>query len=321
LTNALTRGEFDADPDQAVSGSAGNYQIDVDTARLANRTVWRIDDERSLEFGLSLEEQSLFHPIVWSPFFSLLIDRDHRDAGSMARYRQAFGDHELVVGLNHGDSEVSGGHYSHIAAQPTDLWAQIETSASTTELFALDRWAVSDQTTLVLAVQAVSADREAMTTPVPSGPVNHPAATYDHINPRIGRRINTLRHGDLHDVIRIRIVVDIDVDAFRCRRSREGRADDLLDCLVGGRDGLAPELHIGHRPEVRGAEIERGDQHQRDQHQHDHADDQRSALLARGVAWAHGDSLRPEILGSRTVVMNTCRWNASLNAGTAVVPS
>jgi iron complex outermembrane receptor protein len=186
LTNALTRSEFDADPDQAVPATVGNYQIDVDTARLANKTIWRIDDERSFEFGFSIEEQSLFHPIVWSPYFSLLIDRDHSDAGAMARYRQSIGDHDLVFGLNHGDSEVSGGHYSHIAAVPTELWAQINTAATTTELFALDRWAVSDETTLVLAVQGVSANRESMTIPVPSGSVSHPEASYDRINPRFG---------------------------------------------------------------------------------------------------------------------------------------
>jgi iron complex outermembrane receptor protein len=186
LTNALTRAQFDADPDRAVAATVGNYQIDVDTTRLANKSVWRIDDERSLEFGFSFEEQSLFHPIVWSPFFSLLIDRDHSDAGAMARYRQRIGDHELVFGLNHGDSDVSGGHFSHVAAVPTELWARIETAATTTELFALDRWAISDQTTLVLAVQAVSAGREAMTIPVLPGPVSHPQASYNRINPRLG---------------------------------------------------------------------------------------------------------------------------------------
>lgn len=186
LTNALTRAQFDADPDQSVAASIGNYQVDVDTVRLANKTSWRIDSNRSFEFGVSFEEQSLFHPIVWSPFFSLLIDRDHSDAGMMARYRQRTGDHELVFGINHGDSSVSGGHYSHVDAAPTDLWARVSTDATTTELFALDRWSVSDRTTLVLAVQAVNADRESRSAPVPSGPVANPQASYDRINPRVG---------------------------------------------------------------------------------------------------------------------------------------
>lgn len=186
LTNALTRAQFDANPDQAESATVGNFQVDVDTVRLANKTTWRIDTDRSLEFGFSFEDQSLFHPIVWSPFFSLLIDRDHSDAGAMARYRQRVGDHELVFGLNHGNSDVSGGHYSHVAAVPTNLWARVATAATTTELFALDRWSVSDQTTFVLAVQAVSAERESRSVPVPSGAISNPRASYDRINPRVG---------------------------------------------------------------------------------------------------------------------------------------
>jgi iron complex outermembrane receptor protein len=66
------------------------------------------------------------------------------------------------------------------------MGARVATAASTAELFALDRWQVTGNTTLVLAMQAVSADREAMTTAIPSGSVNHPQASYDRINPRFG---------------------------------------------------------------------------------------------------------------------------------------
>ena len=58
--------------------------------------------------------------------------------------------------------------------------------ASTAELFALDRWRISDGTTLILAAQGVSADRDVRTTSVPSGAVTNPQASYNRINPRLG---------------------------------------------------------------------------------------------------------------------------------------
>jgi iron complex outermembrane receptor protein len=186
LAGPLTREQLETDPDQAITATVGNYQIDVDTTRLANISSWQIDGDRSLEFGLSFEEQSLFHPIVWSPFFSLLIDSDLQNAGTMLRYRQAAGAHELLFGLNYGESDLDGAHFSHTAGEPTELWALIANSGSTAELFALDRWQLSRDTTLVLAAQAVSAERDAMEADVPPGAVDHPRADYDRINPRIG---------------------------------------------------------------------------------------------------------------------------------------
>jgi iron complex outermembrane receptor protein len=187
LAGALTRAQFDADPDQAGSTAIiGNYQIDVDTVRLANRTSWQIDADRRLDFGFSVEEQSLHHPIVWSPFFSLLIGTDHRDVGTMLRYARQAGSHELLFGLNYGRNAVDGGHYGNLAGERNGLMTLVDNQASTAELFAMDRWHVTDSTTLVIAAQAVSADREVRNTSASSGALTNPKDTYERINPRIG---------------------------------------------------------------------------------------------------------------------------------------
>jgi iron complex outermembrane receptor protein len=186
LSSPLSRDELAADPDQAIPATVGDFQINVDTLRLANITGWQLDGDRRLEFGLSVEEQSIFHPVVWSPFFSLLIDSDQKNVGTMLRYRQNAGAHDLVLGLNYGQSDVNGGHFSHEAGEPTELWALIEDSGATAELFALDRWRLAERTTLVLAAQAVAAERDSKTTDVPPGAIDHPQADYDRINPRIG---------------------------------------------------------------------------------------------------------------------------------------
>jgi iron complex outermembrane receptor protein len=187
LPGSLTRAELDADPDQAnPSAVIGNYRLDVNTQRFANRTSWQIDANRRLDLGVSFETQSLYHPIVWTPFFTLLIDTDHRDVGTMLRYSHRLGDHELVLGLNYGENEVEGGNYGNDGGEPAGLASLVRNEASTAELFALDRWRLTGRTTLIVAAQAVSADREARTTTVPSGAASNPRASYDRINPRIG---------------------------------------------------------------------------------------------------------------------------------------
>jgi len=187
LPGGLTRAQFDADPDQANPNAViGNYQINVNTERLANVTSWQIDGDRSLDFGFSVETQSLYHPIVWSPFFTLLIDTDHRDVGTMLRYSMRTGDHDLVLGLNYGESDVEGGNYGNLGGMPTTLSSLVRNEASTAELFALDRWRIAEGTTLILAAQGVAADRDVRTTAVPSGAISNPQASYERINPRIG---------------------------------------------------------------------------------------------------------------------------------------
>lgn len=201
LSGSLTCAELDGDPGRASQAAIdGNYQLNVDTWRLANKTSWQIDDNRQLDFGVSIEEQSLFHPIVWvaidfdgpqgpapeTEIFSLLIDTDHRNAGAMLRYSQGIGDHELLFGLNFGTSDVDGGNHRNLRGRPNGLTTRVVNDASTTETFAMDRWQVSDRTTLILAAQAVSADRDVRNTDVASGALYNPRGDYDGINPRVG---------------------------------------------------------------------------------------------------------------------------------------
>lgn len=200
LPGRLTAAQVDDDPDQAEAMAiAGDYALDVDTTRIANRTTWLIDDDRQLEFGVSYEDQSLFHPIVevlvdfdgpgpLDPVsvFSLLIDTDHTNTGAMLRYSQTFGDHALEFGANYGHSDVEGEHYRHDGGRKTALATLIDNEADSTELFALDYWSVTDRLSLIFGAQAVFADREARSTSVPSGVLTAPSDDYSAVNPRVG---------------------------------------------------------------------------------------------------------------------------------------
>ena len=201
LPGALTREQYEDDPDQAsTSAVGGDFQLDVNTWRVANRTSWQPNPEQRLEFGVSLEKQSLYHPIVdkvlvdfdgpgpMAPteVFSLLIDTDHQDIGSMLRFEQSFADHDLLFGVNYGRNDVDGGHYRNDGGERNGLRTRIDNDAETTEAFVQDRWRLSDALELTLALQGVRAERSTWSEDVESGAVTQPDGSYDALNPRVG---------------------------------------------------------------------------------------------------------------------------------------
>ncbi len=65
LAGSLSEAQVHQDPDQASPAAiGGNFQLNVDSWRLANTTTWQIDANRSFFVGVSIEEQKLYHPIV-----------------------------------------------------------------------------------------------------------------------------------------------------------------------------------------------------------------------------------------------------------------
>jgi iron complex outermembrane receptor protein len=195
------RAELDAEPGKAnASALGGNFRVDVDSFRLANKTLWELEGERQLELGFSIEEQALFHPIVDRVMvdfdgpgpapavevFSLLVDTDHSDIGSMARYRQRVGAHDLIFGLNFGHNAVDGGNYRNLGGLPNGLTTRIDNRATQLELFAMDRWSLNERLSIVLAAQSVSADRDVRNTDAVTNVLDNPKDSYSQINPRIG---------------------------------------------------------------------------------------------------------------------------------------
>ena len=123
LPGQLTRAQFDADPNQASAQAiGGNYQLNTETERVANKTTWTIDDKSSLDVGFSFENQHLYHPIVDKVMldfarraagqeFSMLVDSDQQDWGTSARYNLRLDNHDLLLGVNYGTNSDKGGNY------------------------------------------------------------------------------------------------------------------------------------------------------------------------------------------------------------------
>ncbi|KGM07489.1 TonB-dependent receptor [Methylophaga thiooxydans] len=189
LPSSLSRAEVRDDPEQANASAkrgAGHFQKDVDIKRVANKTTWDIDENRRFEFGVSFEEQELHHPIVYSPFFSLLIDNTVRNAGTMARYQHKVGNHDWLMGFNYGETRVDGGNYSHFSGDKTEQSSKTENYADTLELFLMDRWQFADDWTLIAGAQAVKAEREVKSTNLATSAVTEADDDYNSINPRLG---------------------------------------------------------------------------------------------------------------------------------------
>ena len=201
LPGALTAAELSADPHQAAqSAIGGDFQKNVETQRLANKTIIRLDKHRRLEFGIYRETQTLFHPIVDKilvdfdgpgpaqpvEVFSLLINTDHQDIGAMVRYQHRVGDHQLLAGANWSQSEVTGGHYRNDGGRKNGLREVIDNSAHSLEIFMMDRWRVNEPLTLVYGIQSVTAGRDVRNINAANGLLRNPSDAYRNINPRLG---------------------------------------------------------------------------------------------------------------------------------------
>jgi iron complex outermembrane recepter protein len=187
LAGSLTRAQFDEDPYQAgEDNERGNFLKNVETWRVANRTRWQLSDTSNLVVGVSFEDQSLYHPIVENPFFSLLIDNDQTTFGTTVRFDKQMGNHDLLLGLNYGQTWVKGGNYTHSGGIRDALTTKVDNKADNLEIFAMDRWHFAERWTLVYGAQAVTGSREVDNVTVSSGAQRNPNDTYESFNPRLG---------------------------------------------------------------------------------------------------------------------------------------
>lgn len=201
LAGPLTRAEFEADPYQAESAAiTGHYQLNVRTSRLAAKGDWRIDDNQRLEFGVSYDDQHLYHPIVDKVMvdfdgpgplppvevFSLLKNTDQRTVAGMARYNVQLGDHDVLAGLHLADTHETGGLYRNDGGRRNGLSTIVDNRSDSVEMFVVDRWKLAPDWTVVYGAQGVFTRRDVRNTDVASGTLRNPKADYASFNPRLG---------------------------------------------------------------------------------------------------------------------------------------
>ncbi len=201
LAGPLTRAQFDADPYQAEPAAVGgHYQLNVRSSRLAARGNWHVDARSRLEFGLSWEDQHLYHPIVDKvmvdpdgpgpmrpvEMFSLLREADQRTWGGMLRHHHRRGDHDLLAGINLAHTREQGGHFRNDGGRRNGRSTFADKRSDSVELFVLDRWAFAPGWTLVYGAQALTTGRDVRSIDVATGAIGNPRARYRAFNPRLG---------------------------------------------------------------------------------------------------------------------------------------
>jgi len=217
LPGQLTRAQFDANPYQASTQAiGGNYQLNTETERVANKTTWTIDDKSSLDVGFSFENQHLYHPIVdtvhffpgdTADRFSLLVDSVQQDWGTTARYNLRLDSHDLLLGLNFGTNSDKGGNYTNVGGVRGPMTNQITKKADNIEIFAQDHWHITNKWTLTPALQGVFAHREVdnRRLPIPQdanfnvySQGGNPSNDYSGINPSLGLMYNLTERASLY---------------------------------------------------------------------------------------------------------------------------
>lgn len=201
LAGALTRAQMEDDPRRAnPSAISGNFQRNVDTSRVAAKGIWDPDGGRKFEFGLSWEDQDLYHPIVDKMMvdfdgdgplgpvevFSLLKNTRQRTLAGMFRYSLELGAHDLLAGANLASTREDGGLYRNDGGKRNGLGTLVDNHSRSTELFLLDRWAFAPGWMLVYGAQRVATSRDVRNTDVASGTLDNPNAHYSSFNPRLG---------------------------------------------------------------------------------------------------------------------------------------
>lgn len=184
LPGALTAVQFADDPYQAEPAAiTGHYQVNVESWRVANKTEWTIHESSTLSFGLSYEEQSLYHPIVAN---ILLIDTDQDNLGASLRYNFNVANHDILAGINYARTTVVGGEYRNNGGRRNGLTTVIDNKAKSLEAFLVDRWQFAPNWQLVYGIQLVSSSRDVLNLEVDSNIRRNPRADYDSVNPRVG---------------------------------------------------------------------------------------------------------------------------------------
>jgi len=190
LPGALTKAEFNSNTRQAeVNALRGDYRLNVNTQRFANRTAVDLGAGRKLVAGVSIEEQDLFHPIYWAngggPFNpntfqggSFMKEEKTKSKAGHVRYQQKESDHDLVMGLDFGTSSMTGGYYTYTTHADRNRFSIVDNEANNIAVFAIDRWSFAPKWKLVYGAQATHTTRS-----IKSSGLDE---TYSSVNPRVG---------------------------------------------------------------------------------------------------------------------------------------
>lgn len=183
LPGALTRAQFDADPQQANPGNiTGDQKRDYPLYRIANVLAVTWGSER-LEAGVSWTNKDLFHPIFQ------VIDQYSNDYAGMVRFTTAAPlagfDNRFTIGLNGAIGLTNDQRFVNIAGEKGAKTADAELTATNIDLYAEDHFQVIPGLTLIIGLQVTQSEREYDDEFLGNGDQSG-EVDYDAFNPKVG---------------------------------------------------------------------------------------------------------------------------------------
>lgn len=134
-----------------------DYQRDVRSIRLSNRTVWAFDTGK-LEIGLYGTHKTLFHPIFQ------VIDQESAEYGASGRLTldHSIGDGEssFIAGVNAGCGQLDAKRYVNNGGVSGTLTADADQNACNLEIYAEERVEIRDGLHAIVGAQLTYADRD-----------------------------------------------------------------------------------------------------------------------------------------------------------------
>lgn len=183
LPGALTRAQFDADPEQANPGNiTGDQKRDYPLYRIANVLAATWGSER-LEAGVSWTNKDLFHPIFQ------VIDQYSNDYAGMVRFTSAAPlagfDNRFTIGLGGAIGLTNDQRFVNVAGKKGAKTADAELTATNLDFYAEDHFQVIPGLTLIVGLQVTQSEREYEDEFLGNGDQSG-EVDYDAVNPKVG---------------------------------------------------------------------------------------------------------------------------------------
>ncbi len=170
-----------------------NYARDIRSLRVANRTVFDLDNGVQIEAGGYINDKSLYHPIFQ------VVDQASLDIGGFARMHGSAEiggrKNDVTVGVNIGRGRNDAKRFVNMAGHRGNATANGEQVAQNVEFYGEDRLHIIQNWSLITGLQASVADRDYKDF---LNRANDDGKTFYSLNPKIGVMWNITPRSEMY---------------------------------------------------------------------------------------------------------------------------
>lgn len=153
------------------------YARDINSVRVANRTVFELDNGLNFEVGGYLNDKNLYHPIFQ------VIDQKSVDMGGFGRIKGSMGRNEFTLGLNLGHGTNDAKRFVNTGGNRGAITADGQQVAKNVEVYGENRFHIDNQWSLIGGLQGAVSLRDYTDNRNAS---NNDDKTFRSLNPKFG---------------------------------------------------------------------------------------------------------------------------------------